>query len=82
MDGPCFYAIDVNRVNIDDLIYTHRPGAIVRVEGDPGSAIVRIPCASVFGQTWKCGHCESLMAWKLSTVPPRKCTSCGAPRSA
>jgi hypothetical protein len=33
------HAIDASRVNIDDLL-TSRPGGIVRVQGDPGSAIV------------------------------------------
>ena len=32
-------AIDVSRVNIEDLLVS-RPGGIVRVQGDPGSAIV------------------------------------------
>lgn len=32
-------AVDVNRVNLDDLLVT-RPGGIVRVQGDPGSAVM------------------------------------------
>ncbi len=32
------YGIDVNRVNLEDML-TSRPGGVVRVQGDPGSAI-------------------------------------------
>jgi hypothetical protein len=33
------HAIDVNRVNLSDML-TSRPGGIVRVSGDPGTAVV------------------------------------------
>lgn len=32
------YAIDVNKVNVDDMLIS-RPGGIVRIDGDPGSGI-------------------------------------------
>ena len=38
------HAIDTDRVNLDDMLVS-RPGGIVRVQGDPGSAIV--PLTSV-----------------------------------
>jgi hypothetical protein len=33
------YAIDVDRVNLEDML-TSRPGGLVRVQGDPGTAVI------------------------------------------
>lgn len=33
------YAVDVNRVNLDDMMIS-RPGGVVRTQGDPGGAII------------------------------------------
>ena len=41
-------AVDVNRVNIDDLLVS-RPGGIVRVEGEPGSAVMPLVTPDVGG---------------------------------
>ena len=40
--------VDVNRVNIDDLLVS-RPGGIVRVEGDPSTAILPLVSVDVGG---------------------------------
>ena len=40
--------VDVNRVNIDDMLVS-RPGGIVRVEGDPTTAVVPIVAPDVGG---------------------------------
>ncbi len=39
-------AVDADRVSIDDLLIS-RPGGVVRVEGDPGTAIIPIPSNDV-----------------------------------
>lgn len=40
------YAIDVNRVNLDDMMIS-RPGGVVRTEGDPGGAIMPLQHSSL-----------------------------------
>lgn len=40
------YAIDVTRVNLDDMLVS-RPGGVVRTQGDPGGAIMPLQHSSV-----------------------------------
>jgi hypothetical protein len=78
---PIFYAVNVDRVNIDDLLDVGRrgPGAIVRVEGLPAENIVAIPIGSMFVESWTCAFCKGVNRWLLGEAPPNKCRSCGAP---
>ncbi len=54
-------SVDVNRVNLDDLLVS-RPGGVVRVNGDPGSATVPLTTPDV-GQTALAGI-QYVDAWK------------------
>jgi hypothetical protein len=72
-------AIDINRVNIDDLLVT-RPGGIIRVDGDPNKAIMQLPFEAVW--SWDCAHCQTRIMWRDGDRIPSKCYSCGAPPKA
>lgn len=37
--GGVFFAVDIDRVNLDDLVAPYQVGKIVRCEGDPAAAI-------------------------------------------
>ena len=54
-------SVDVNRVNLDDLLVS-RPGGVVRVNGDPGSATMPLTTPDV-GQTALSGI-QYVDAWK------------------
>ena len=55
------YAVDVDRVNVDDLLYS-RPGGVVRMTGDPGTAIMPLTHPST-GDT-ALSAMQYLDAWK------------------
>ena len=73
-------AIDINRVNLDDLLSATRPGSIVRVDGDPHAAIMPLPMEAIW--SWDCAFCETRMMWRDGDRIPSKCHSCGAPPKA
>jgi hypothetical protein len=73
-------AVDVNRVNIEDLTRSRHTGAIVRVDGDPATAIMALPMESVW--SWDCAHCQTRIMWRDGDRIPSKCYSCGAPPKA
>ena len=39
-DGKVIWFVDVSRVNIHDLISPHRPGKVVRCDGDPHECVM------------------------------------------